>query len=79
MIERLLEIRQLLFETAEALYGEVFIAHDSFWGSVTDTQLRENTLELIALGHEFEEPSEAEKDLAKKVAKKLGLDLDLED
>jgi len=77
MIDRLLEIRELLFEAAVALYGDLFITEDAFWGSVTDRQLSENTMQLENLGHQFEEPSEEEVEAAKELAKKLGLDLDL--
>jgi hypothetical protein len=77
MIERLLEIREMLFETAEALYGEMFLMEDKFWGSVTDRQLQENTFQLEDLGHQFEQPSEEQVEAAKELAKKLGLDLDL--
>jgi hypothetical protein len=77
MIERLLEIREMLFETAEALYGEMFLMEDKFWGSVTDRQLQENTFQLETLGHQFEQPSEEQIEAAKELAKKLGLDLDL--
>ena len=77
MIERLLEIREMLFETAEALYGEMFLMEDKFWGSVTDRQLQANTFQLEDLGHQFEQPSEEQVEAAKELAKKLGLDLDL--
>ena len=77
MIERLLEIREMLFEAAEALYGEMFLTEDKFWGSVTDLQLQENTIQLETLGHQFEEPSEEQMEAAKALAKKLGFDLDL--
>ena len=73
MIERLLEIREMLFETAEALYGEMFLMEDKFWGSVTDRQLQENTFQLEDLGHQFEEPSESQQEAAEELAKKLGL------
>ena len=77
MIDRLLEIRELLFEAAVALYGDLFITEDAFWGSVTDRQLQENTIQLETLGHQFEELSEEQVEAAKELAKKLGLDLDL--
>ena len=67
----------MLFETAEALYGEMFLTEDKFWGSVTDRQLQDNTIQLETLGHQFEEPSEEMMEAAKELAKKLGLDLDL--
>ena len=31
MIERLLEIREMLFDAAATLYGDAFIMEDSFW------------------------------------------------
>lgn len=77
MIERLLEIREMLFETAEALYGEMFLMEDKFWGSVTDRQLQENTFQLEDLGHQFEQPTEEQLEAAKELAKKLGFGLDL--
>ena len=77
MIERLLEIREMLFETAEALYGEMFLMEDKFWGSVTDRQLQENTIQLETLGHQFEQPTEEQLEAAKELAKKLGFGLDL--
>ena len=67
----------MLFETAEALYGEMFLMEDKFWGSVTDRQLQDNTIQLETLGHQFEQPSEEQVEAAKELAKKLGLDLDL--
>ena len=73
MIERLLEIREMLFDAAATLYGDAFIMEDSFWGSVTDKQLIENTLQLENLGYKFEKPSESEQEAAKEIAKKLGL------
>ena len=73
MIERLLEIREMLFDAAATLYGDAFIMEDSFWGSVTDKQLIENTLQLENLGYKFEKPSESEQEAAKELAKKLGL------
>ena len=73
MVERLLEIREMLFDAAATLYGDAFIMEDSFWGSVTDKQLIENTLQLENLGYRFEEPSESEQEAAEELAKKLGL------
>jgi hypothetical protein len=73
MIERLLEIREMLFDAAATLYGDAFIMEDSFWGSVTDKQLIENTLQLENLGYRFEQPSESEQEAAEELAKKLGL------
>lgn len=73
MIERLLEIREMLFDAAATLYGDAFIMEDNFWGSVTDKQLIENTLQLENLGYKFEEPSESEQEAAEELAKKLGL------
>lgn len=67
----------MLFETAEALYGEMFLMEDKFWGSVTDRQLQENTIQLETLGHQFEQPTEEQLEAAKELAKKLGFGLDL--
>jgi len=79
MIERLLEIREALFDIATTLYGDLFVSEDRFWGSVTDRQLQENTFQLMDLGYDFPEPSNEEREVAAKIAKDLGLGLDFED
>ena len=79
MIERLLEIREALFDIATTLYGDLFVSEDRFWGSVTDRQLQENTFQLMDLGYDFPEPSDEQKEVAAKIAKDLGLGLDFED
>lgn len=77
-IEELLDIRALLFETAETLYGPEWIMTEAFWGSTTERQLMEITHELVEEGYEFPEPTEGEVEVAKDIAKKFGLGLDLE-
>jgi hypothetical protein len=79
MIERLLETREALFGIASTLYGDFFVSEDRFWGSVTDRQLQENTFQLTDLGYDFPELSNEQREVAAKIAKDLGLDLDFED
>jgi hypothetical protein len=79
MIERLLETREALFGIASTLYGDFFVSEDRFWGSVTDRQLQENTFQLMDLGYDFPELSNEQREVAAKIAKDLGLDLDFED
>ena len=79
MIERLLETREALFGIASTLYGDFFVSEDRFWGSVTDRQLQENTFQLMDLGFDFPELSNEQREVAAKIAKDLGLDLDFED
>ena len=79
MIERLLETREALFGIASTLYGDFFVSEDRFWGSVTDRQLQENTSQLMDLGYDFPELSNEQREVAAKIAKDLGLDLDFED
>jgi hypothetical protein len=76
MINELLEIRQMLFETAELLYGPEWLIDNKFWGSPTELQLMDNTFELENLGYSFPEPSEEEVEKAKNIAKDLGLGFD---
>ncbi len=78
MIEQLLEIRALLFDAAESLYGEDWLTDKRFWGSPTELQLMDNTFELENLGYNFPQPSQQELDKAKQIAKDLGLGLDFE-
>ena len=79
MIERLLETRAALFGIASTLYGDFFVSEDRFWGSLTDRQLQENTFQLMDLGYDFPELSNEQREVAAKIAKDLGLDLDFED
>jgi len=79
VIEELLDIRALLFETAETLYGPEWIMAEAFWGSITERQLMDNTYELSEMGYGFPEPSDDEIKAAKDIAKKFGLGLDLEE
>ena len=75
-IEELLDVRALLFETAETLYGPEWIMAEAFWGSTTERQLMDNTYELDKLGYGYPEPSDEEIEAAEKIAKKFGLGLD---
>jgi hypothetical protein len=79
MVDDLLDIRALLFETAETLYGPEWIMTSAFWGSTTERQLMENTYELSDMGYRFPEATDGEIKAAKDIAKKFGLGLDLEE
>ena len=63
---------------AAELYGDLLIMNDKFWNSPTERQLREVTMQLIDLGETIE-PTEEQEELAKKIAKKFGFELDNED
>ncbi len=76
MINELLEIRHMLFETAELLYGPEWLTDNKFWGSPTELQLMDNTFELENLGYKFPEPTEEEIEKAKNIEKDLGLGFD---
>ena len=78
MIKELKEKQNLLSEIAAVLYGDLWIMNDKFWGSPTEQELREVTMQLIDLGETFE-PTEEQEELAKKIAKKFGFELDNED
>jgi hypothetical protein len=78
MIKELKEKQNLLSDIAAELYGDLWIMNDKFWGSPTEKELREVTMELISLGETIV-PTEEQEKLAKKVAKKFGLGLDNED
>lgn len=79
MIERLLELREMLFDTAEELYGPSWITNRAFWKSITQRQLMEVTIQLDNMGYDFPEPSDEEVNQAKNIAKDLDLGLDFED
>lgn len=78
MIKELKKKQNLLTEIAAVLYGDLWIMNDKFWGSPTERELREVTMQLIDLG-ETVEPTEEQQELAKKIAKKFGFELDNED
>jgi glutathione synthase/RimK-type ligase-like ATP-grasp enzyme len=78
MIKELKEKQNLIGEIAAVLYGDLWIMNDKFWGSPTEQELREVTMQLIDLG-ETVEPTEEQEELAKKIAKKFGFELDNED
>jgi len=50
-IQELLTKRNLLADIAEELYGEIWIAHNKFWGSPTELEMRELNSQLIDLGY----------------------------
>ena len=75
MIQSLLETREVLFEIAFELYGEMWVASEKFWGSPTERELTETQNRLYDLGYEDPAPTEAELKAAEKLAKKLVLDL----
>ena len=78
MIKELKKKQNLLSEIAAELYGDLWIMNEKFWGSPTEKELREVTMQMIDLGHTIE-PSEEQEELAKKIAKKFGFELDNED
>ena len=78
MIKELKKLQSILHDMAAELYGDLWIMNDKFWNSPTERQLREVTMQLIDLGETFE-PTEEQEELAKKIAKKFGFELDNED
>jgi hypothetical protein len=78
MIEALLEQRQILFEIAEELYGDLWVGEEAFWGSPTERQLTEVHNSLFNLGWSEDLTPQQLAD-AKKLAKILGLELPPED
>ena len=52
MIQELLEKRDLLFDIAVELYGELWVAEEKFWGSPTELEMREINSQLLDLGYE---------------------------
>ena len=78
MIKELKKLQNVLHDIAAELYGDLWIMNDKFWGSPTERQLREVTMQLIDLGVTIDATEEQE-ELAKKIAKKFGFELDNED
>ena len=78
MIKELKKLQNVLHDIAAELYGDLWIMNDKFWNSPTERQLREVTMQLIDLGETIE-PTEEQEELAKKIAKKFGFELDNED
>ena len=78
MIKELKKLQNVLHDIAAELYGDLWIMNDKFWDSPTERQLREVTMQLIDLGETIE-PTEEQEELAKKIAKKFGFELDNED
>ena len=78
MIKELKEKQNLLSEIAAELYGDLWIMNEKFWDSPTERELREVTMQLIELGVTVE-PTEEQEELAKKIAKKFGFELEDED
>ena len=63
---------------AAELYGDLWIMNDKFWNSPTERQLREVTMQLIDLGVTID-PSDEQREAAKIIGKKFGLQLPPED
>ena len=78
MIKELLEKQEVLGDIAAELYGDLWIMNEKFWDSPTERELREVTMQLIDLGVTVE-PTEEQEELAKKIAKKFGFELEDED
>jgi hypothetical protein len=78
MIKELKKKQNLLSEIAAELYGDLWIMNEKFWDSPTERELREVTMQLIDLGVTVE-PTEEQEELAKKIAKKFGFELEDED
>jgi len=78
MIEELLEHRQVLFQIAEELYGDLWIGEEAFWGSPTEQQLLGVHERLFNLGWS-EDITPKQFETAKEIAKILGLGLPPED
>ena len=78
MIQELLEQRQILFEIAEELYGDLWVSEEAFWGSPTEGQLAEVHDRLYGLGW-GEDITPWQLADAKKLAKILGIELPPED
>ena len=76
MIENLLEVRQILFQIAEELYGDLWVMEEKFWGSPTERELNLIQQKLFDFGWE-EATTPEQEEIAKEIAKKFGLDLDL--
>ena len=74
MIEELLEHRQILFQIAEELYGDLWIGEEAFWGSPTEQQLQDVHEKLFNLGWS-EDITPKQFETAKEIAKILGLEL----
>jgi len=74
MIEELLEHRQILFQIAEELYGDLWIGEEAFWGSPTEQQLLGVHERLFNLGWS-EDITPKQFETAKEIAKILGLEL----
>ena len=78
MMNELLEHRQILFQIAEELYGELWIGEEAFWGSPTEQQLLGVHERLFNLGWS-EDITPKQFETAKEIAKILGLELPPED
>jgi hypothetical protein len=70
MIKELKKLQNVLHDIAAELYGDLWIMNDKFWGSPTERQLREVTMQLIDLGETIE-PTEEQEELAKIDCKKV--------
>jgi hypothetical protein len=63
-IAELLETRDTLTDIAVVQYGDAFVEHEEFWGSVTERQMGEVVMELIELGYveKYDEATRSEAD-----------------
>lgn len=73
-MEELLEHRQVLFQIAEELYGDLWIGEEAFWGSPTEQQLQGIHDSLFNLGWS-EDVTPKQMETAKEIGKILGLEL----
>jgi hypothetical protein len=73
VIAELLELRNILADIASELYGDLYVANDSFWGSPTEGQMAKVEERLVDLGHTTDiSPEQLE--AARKIAKEMGMD-----
>ena len=60
MINELLEKAEILADIASELYGELWVAEESFWGSPTELEMREVQEQLFNLGWTPDEATDEE-------------------
>lgn len=73
-ISELLETRDTLTEIAAIQYGDAFVEHEEFWGSVTEQQMADVVVELLELGY-VEKYDEATRNEADRIWRKFFGDL----
>jgi hypothetical protein len=71
-IKELYELQTTISDIAIELYGEMYVTNDKFWGSPTETQLKEVTEKLLDAGYMWE-PDESDKKLANDISDAMGL------